>query len=160
MIAVATPTRAYEVFSRLKQLKLETGEKFLETGALLVEVDDKKLWDEFGHPSLRSFIADPELDISSAYASMCMNVYKRFIIEYGLDPKRVIEAGWSKAYLLLGVVTSSGEADRMLQAAAGQSRSDLKKSLLQLKNGVEEHECQHVFALEKCSTCGQVRTKQ
>ena len=153
-------SRAFQVFSRLKSIKGEIGERFIETGALLCEVRDQGLYEDFGHASMYSFIADPELDLSIGYATMCMQVYSRFIVEFEIDPKQIIDTGWTKASIVVKVAEDAKEATKLLIAAAGQSVSDLKKTLLQLKGGIaDEEKCSHLFIFEKCESCGQVRRK-
>ena len=146
---------AHQLFNRLKSLKVETTSRSLEAAAVLSEMEEGEVWRELDYPSWKSFVGDPDLDLSTGYVSTAINIHRKFILEFKINPEEIAEIGWSKVAMILPVVTKEN-VEELLGAAQGNSKSDLAKTIKQLKNGVEDGKHKHEWKYyRECTDCGE-----
>lgn len=101
-----------------------------------------------------------EMKISLATASKLINIWLRFVIKFKIAPKMLAEAGgWSVVAELLPYAESRTSAERWLRQAKANTRTDLRKSLLEVKTGIDMSTCKHareeVITFKKCLDCGE-----
>ena len=119
---------AYENHNLLSRLCTSTEAYNLEIGRLLYEINKAELYKNLGYDTFNSYIAQPEFHLSRAMAYMYKHVWERFVIELGIDPKELAEAGISKLQAVLPFAEPNNAAD-LISKAKGLSRSDLKAEL-------------------------------
>lgn len=147
--------RAHTLFNRLKAIKFDTTNRFLEAAAILSELEAEGKWQDLGYDSWHSFVGDPELDLSTGYVSTAINIHRKFIVEFGVNPEEIAEIGWGKVAMILPVVTREN-LEELMEQAKGNSKSDLSKTIKQLKTP-NDSKHKHVWRYyRKCAECGEV----
>ncbi len=100
-----------------------------------------------------------EMKISFATASKLINIWVRFVIKFKIAPRMLADAGgWSVVAEILPYANSKTSAERWLRAAGSNTRSDLRKSLMEVKTGIDMSTCKHarveIITYQKCNDCG------
>jgi len=117
---------AFEAHRRIIEKRNNVEKTCLELGEELYHFTRQKFYLEMGHPTIRSYLADPEVGIGVTMGFMMMGVYKRYIVEAKLPSSTVelIEAGTRKLYRAKNYVTKENALE-VVQNAAALSESDL-----------------------------------
>jgi hypothetical protein len=137
------------------QIKKTTEANFLMLGQYLHNIREQQLyqgqWDSF--PEYLEDMTLPE-----GTASKLINIYKKFVYEYGIANERLLETGgWTKLALLLPIVTDKDTAEEWLDKATVLSSRDLQKEIKESETGIDMIQCQHTKTrfVEKCEECGE-----
>lgn len=140
-------------------LQLKTGiEKgFLLMGERLHNIRDNKLyspeWDSFNE-YLMEFG-----NMSPATASKLINIYLKFIKEFGFTETKLLEAkGWTNLSKIVSVSNSKEEAEEWLIKASVLTSRDLDREIYEHINGTDMIKCEHtseeLMLLHICDNCG------
>ena len=127
---------------------------FLELGARLQEIRDKALyadqWEDFA-----SYLMEFK-NLSEASASKLINIYQRFVIEYGVPRKLIGEAGWTSLAETLPIVKNKKDAMDWVERAILLTRTDLRREIKEAKTGKLMAQCDHkkYYLLKVCEDCG------
>ena len=116
---------AWERHRRIVALRNMAEETFLTLGEELFWFREKEQYKELEHPTLESYLADPDVDIAQRTAFQLMGVYHRYIIGLQLRPSQLLTAGYSKLDMLRPYMTPDN-VEEWVDCAATLSRSDLK----------------------------------
>ena len=74
--SVPTETsEAWELHTEIVARRNGIMESFLELGKNLLVFEAAKYYSKFGYDSMRSYLADPDVDITYSTARRCMRVY-------------------------------------------------------------------------------------
>lgn len=119
---------AFENHNLLAKLCTSTEAYNLEIGRLLYEINKGQLYQKLGYDTFNSYIAQPEFHLSRAMAYMYKHVWERFVVELGIEPKELAEAGISKLQAVLPYAEPDNAAN-LISMAKGLSRSDLNAEL-------------------------------
>lgn len=136
--------------------KLEAG--FLELGKRLANIRDNRLyegkWDNF-ELYLMEF-----KNLSESTATKLINIYKKFVVEYGIKESDIVKAGgWSLLAETLPVVSNKKEAQHWVHSAGILNRTDLRRSIRETMTGVEMKDCKHQWVTFRLCTCCGLRER-
>lgn len=149
-----TEIRNFAYCEDTKKLKEHLESSFLELGERLLIIRDGRLY-EPQHTSFTEYVW--ELKMSEGTASKLINIFKRFVLEYGIDRQRLIDAGgWSNLAVVLPVIKSKRDAEYWLERYEVNSRPDVEKEVKELRTGLSQAECKHLdyYELRICNDCG------
>ena len=96
-----------------------------------------------------------EMDLSEATASKLINIWNRFVIEYGV-PKRTLLAagGWSHAAEILPYAKDKATAEKLLDKITGLMPGDKRRMIRELRTGIDPERCRHDwYTVRICSKC-------
>lgn len=125
---------------------------FLMLGERLKKIKDEDMfkpqwdsWDEYLE----------EMKMSQATASKLINIYSKFVLEYGISTDILLESGgWSTLAELLPYAKSKEDANELIHEAGILTRKDLRVKLNERKSGIAQEECLHEFyELRICRKC-------
>ena len=137
---------------KTKELKETIERSFLYLGERLLKIRNERLF----LPSYEAFwcYTEEELKLSESTCSRLINVFQRFILEWGVSPEKVISiGGWNEAYLISKVAKNKKEAEDMLDKYALMPPSEARKDMAELKAG--EHKCKMFrVCFDQCEICG------
>lgn len=119
---------AYERHLRIVALREVTEKTFLALGAELYEFNRKHDYISLGHPSMNSYLADPDVDINRRAAYRLTRIHRIYVEELGCDTVALLAAGISKLDLM-SVHVDAENVDEWLANAAALSRSDLRQEM-------------------------------
>lgn len=126
---------------------LEAGFLTLAEMLYYIKTDElyKGKWESFA-----SYLA--EMDIKESQASKYITVYKNWILEAGVSPRKLQEIGVDKAYTALPLLKSGTE--EAVKKATSLKRAELRDEVYESKNG---EPCQHLNLTRgyaRCDDCG------
>ncbi len=121
---------------------------------LLYDMFSNRDWLNLGFERWQDYVEAPidsgGIGVSREWATQLVQVYKKYIIELGLDEQKLLEVSPRKLYQLKNVVNQDN-VDDMLDKAKSLSLRDLT---LEVSN-VDTMECQHedYEIFHKCKLC-------
>lgn len=137
------------------QLKFTIESSFLSLGERLMKIRDERLfepqWETFG-----TYVS--ELKMSEPSASKLINIYRRFVLEYNIEPQKLLNAGgWSVVAEILPVVKTKAEAVEWIDKMEVLTKEDIRKEILEKKTGITQQNCPHkdTYEIIVCRTCGE-----
>lgn len=136
------------------ELKRSIEYKFLELGERLKKISNERLyepqWTSFGE-----YVG--EMKMSESTASKLINIYQKFIVDYGISRERLLVSGdWSVLAEVLPIVRDKESAEEALHMCKELSRQDIRKYIKEQKTGIDMRDCVHDFyTLQICRTCGE-----
>ena len=136
-------------------LKKDIEGYFLTLGEYLYNIKEYNLFE----PQWSSWIEFTyELKMSSSNINTLINIYKTLILGYGLKNEMIATAGgYSLVAEILPMATSKKDAEKWLEIVNTSTRSDLRKTIKELKSGIIMSECEHkeTYQISICKTCGE-----
>lgn len=148
----------HNIVGQIQELKRNASRTFIYLGQLLKTVRDEKLWagqwESFDNPDKHNFISEMDLGGKSTANAMII-VYEKFVEQYGIDEKVLLEAQPWKLALVAPNVSSKDEAQYWAEQATHLSVSDLKKTIAEKKSGIAPESCDHddSYTIRVCRTC-------
>lgn len=127
---------------------------FLELGKRLKNIRDNRLF-ESQWESFSEYVLEFK-NLSEGTVSKLINIYEKFVVEYGFAPEQIAEAGgWTVLAETLPVVKTAKQAEHWLLQATALTRSDLRRSISEQKTGIEIENCTHPrkYTLCICPDC-------
>lgn len=144
----------YNFCEETKLLKNKIENSFLELGERLLKIRDQNLYT----PQWSSFTEYVwELKWSEAKASKLINIYQKFVLNYGFPTERLLNAGgWSGLAEVLALVKDKESAEYWLHELEISSRPDLRVKIKEFVTGIEQADCLHPdnYVLKICRACG------
>ena len=129
---------------------------FLVLGEKLMRIRDGHFYDE-SWETFEDYLK--EIKMQPSVASRLITVYKKFILEYEVEPKKIaVAGGWSNAYEIIGKSNSKEEAEEWLERFEyADSTKTVGKIKKELRTGVKQDECSHseFYTLHVCKKCGE-----
>ena len=119
---------AWARHQRIVGLRNEIEQSFLDLGKELHDFHMLEQFKVLQHPTLDSYLADPEVDIGQRTAYRAMAVYRHYALLLETAAAAVSQVGIMKAELLIPYTTQRNVGEWLGRAAA-LSRSDLKKAI-------------------------------
>ena len=135
-------TEAWQRFDRIRKAKAAIEDIGFIVGADLYIIKDKEQYKELGYDTFRSFLADPEIDITPRTADRLIRNFKVFILSATVsyaEPENSLEmltskepnyynlllrAGVAKLDMIAGIITEENRY-AWINRAATLARSDL-----------------------------------
>lgn len=136
------------------QFKTSLEEGFLALGERLKNIRDGRFF-EPQWSSFDEFVA--EMKMSKGTASKLINLYEKFVLQFGVTAKEIGEAGgWSNLAEWLPVVKNRGDALEAIHLAKTLSREDNRKEVHERKTGIPMAACAHqnTYTIDICRDCG------
>ena len=155
LISQKEAERNFRYCSETIKLKSFIEGRFLELGKRLYDIQERELY----HPNYDTFSDFCEdLKMSPSKASKLSNIYKKFVLEYGIDPEVVANSGgWSAVSVALPLIDSKRSAVKWLNIIKNTSKRDVEKEVREVKTGITEYDCKHkkdFYVLRICRECG------
>lgn len=123
--------------------------RFLELGARLFNIREKRLWEE-SYDSYSDFLEVAK--INPGHASIFEKIHRYYIVEGKKDMKQLAGIGYTNLYEAIPLIEKDG-IDKAIVKAETLTRSEIKDEVRDQKHG--EHD--HILGKERwgmCETCG------
>lgn len=122
--------------------------RMAEGSAYLYVISESKLWDNGQNSSFGEF-AESGCGISEAMASKLIKVYKYYVVDNAISPRKLEELDTEKAYMAINL---NGQPEHKLLKAAEWNRQELKDALAENPDGSD---CSHKVLIIKhqCKAC-------
>lgn len=135
------------------KLKVNLEEGFLVLAERLYQISTANLWMGV-YDSFELFL--DELKVSPATASKLINVYKTFVIKFGMGTEELVKSGWSSLYQVIPLCVDAQSAKEWVEKSSLHTRKDLEIEVQEKKRGVSQYECPHKnsYRIEVCKDCG------
>ncbi len=124
---------------------------YLELGSRLYEI----YWNQLFLPAWDTW-SDflEEVKMSSARASRLIGIYKKLILDFKIEPKKLAEmGGWSNISDILPYAENKEQTLKLIEELEPMRRQDRRDTLRQREKGEHEHEW-HEIHVRQCSICG------
>lgn len=145
---------AYSYLEQTKALKDKLEEGFLTLGERLFKIRTEELWKN-GHDSFPLFLE--EMKMSEATASKLINIYRKFVVQYGFSEERLVAAGgWTQLAEILPYAKDKEAAERLVEKSITLTRKHLRDELSEERTGVSQAKCLHAnsYTIHVCRDCG------
>lgn len=146
--------KKHEFLQMLIQLSQQLEFNYIEFGKQLKTCRDDTIFD----PEYDTFPAFlQEMKLTQGTASKLINIYEKFVVEYGIPIEKLAQAGgWSVVAEILPVVANKAKAKEWVEKAIKMRRKDLRKEVKEEKTGVSMASCLHkdFYLLQICRVCG------
>jgi hypothetical protein len=124
---VVEPDDAYEMEKRLKAALRLTRRSLLEVARAAHDISRNHAYEALGYETLASFLAQPEVGMSRSEFFTAAKIHEVFVLEHGIDPDKLAEAGMAKLAVVLPKVTAGEvEADEAVADASSNGLRDLR----------------------------------
>lgn len=146
-----------EYVEETKGLKEAIEGRFIELGKRLKRIRDERLFEPQYH-SFDEWL--PEMKMSQPTISKLINIYDRFVTEYGISEQQLLKAGgWTVIAEILPVSKTKEDAKEWIEKAENLTRTDLRAEIKEHKTGKKEKkrkDCEHRKAYDQrvCPSCG------
>jgi len=153
------PVLAFDLYQKTIFLLKEQRKLFLDLGFVLAQIKNNQLYKQMGDGGFdtwRSFLANPEINISPSTADVYIKVYEFYIEKLKLPRKEVLEIPLVRLNMMKSKLESLNEEERgeLLAKAKTLSYEDFK--IEAIHNGVET---KRAVKITKCLTCGRLIIK-
>lgn len=140
-------------------LKENIERTFIELGRRLYKIREEQLYEPY-YSSFNEYC--DELKLSQSTISKLVNIYKKFVLEYGFSPSRIMKAGgWGVVAETLPVIHSKKDAEFFLEKAETLTLADMRREVKERKLGIDQRTCTHdtdYYVLHICRRCGDRQT--
>ena len=148
------PTENLKYCNDAIALKEKIEDDFLTLGEYLHNIKEHSLFE----PQWSSFIEFCfELKMSQNTINKLIQIYKVFVLDYGIGRNQITNAGVSLVTDILPVINTKKDALKWLGKASLLTRQDLRRELIEHKTGVDMTKCKHedTYVVEICRDCGE-----
>lgn len=139
------PKDAESVLRTLRDLNRMRTMSSLAIGNLLYEADQSEFYKQWTYEedgetktytSIEQF-AFIEFSYERTATQTLMRIYKRYVLELGVDEDRLQQIGWGKLKMLLSQIDETN-AERWLAEAENNSQTDLRTKINEIKDAVDD----------------------
>lgn len=123
------------------KLFVQTQLGYVALGERLKAIRDQHLY-TVTHGSFEDFMLELN-EFSMSMTSRIIGIHEKFVLEGGIDEKKLGEVGWTKLAMTLPYVHTKDEAIHWYEQASNLTKSDLRKTIAELKTGKKIEDCQH-----------------
>jgi hypothetical protein len=147
-----TPVIAFDLYKKTIFLLKEQRKLFLDLGCILAQIKNNALYKQMGDggfDSWRSFLANPEINISPSTADVYIKVYEFYIEKLKLPRNEVLEIPLVRLNMMKSKLENLNDEERgeLLAKAKTLSYEDFK---IETNNGVETKKAFKIIKCEKC----------
>jgi len=135
-------------------LKKSLARNFLELGRQFKEIKDHKHYKTLGYESFNQYLATPEVTFHSSTAYRLIQIYEKFVIEFGVPEDKLIQVDRKKLEMLIPFVDKNNYEEWFYKAKE-LTRYDLDKEIKQL----DELHCTHSWFKDEIWTCTKCHTR-
>jgi len=123
--------------------------RFIELGARLYKIKTERLWSAT-YDNYAEFLEASK--INPAHASMMAAIYEHYVVEGGMDIKKLGGIGYTNLYEAIPLIESEGLKTAVAKATT-LTRAEIKDEVREEKHGVHSHKVgQERWGV--CETCG------
>jgi len=125
---VLDPDDAFEMEKRLKAALRLTRRSLMTVAEACHEISRSHAYEALGYETLAEFLAQPEVGMSRSEFFTAAKVHEVFVLEHGIAPDKLADAGLSKLEVVLPKV-AAGEVDALAAVADAteNGRRDLRE---------------------------------
>lgn len=146
---------SYGYLQETLKLKENIENGFLSLGERLMKIRDEEMW-KAGYDSFADYLE--EMKMSESNASKLISVYSKYILEYDIEPEKVLAVGGhSVAYAILPFAKSKEKAEEWLEKGRHLTRQHIEQEIREMKTGIRIDECDHDWNevhIRQCRSCG------
>jgi hypothetical protein len=156
MKALTSEQEAYNYCEETIALKGQIEGAYLVLCSRLHKIKTENLFLNAGYESWSLFVDDMKID--KGKADQMVRIYDLLVLEYGIKPKLIEEAGgWSVVAEILPIADSKENAEEALHFAKGALKKDVRLYVRDKKYGTTGTLCRHAntYTVEICTDCGQ-----
>ena len=121
-------SRAYELHRDVVLCKHALTKNFLSLAERLYQIKEESLYEVLDYPSFASYLASPEVSLSTTTAYSLIDIYRTFLLELKVRESELIPIGRTKLERILPVITPENAED-WLSRAEMLSTGDLTKEV-------------------------------
>ena len=133
------------------KLKNEVEGMFLQIGERLYNIRKDEIW-KGAYNNYSEFLQD--MGISDGHASKLVQIYVRFILEYGIRQAKLAQIGIKKLYAIIPLCTDKNSLKSALEKIEGLSSDDVERLSKDQQAGPHEHD-DHKYLV--CSICKRMK---
>jgi hypothetical protein len=123
-----------QIRKRVKELANSVDDSYMELGRLLWRVSYGKLFEDWGHDDFESYVSEEIPNCGSRKAKYLVAIWKRYTVDLGVPPKKLVRVGWTKAKTLLPVLDKDGtNLEKWLDLARTKSVKQLEAEVQKAK---------------------------
>jgi hypothetical protein len=124
---VVEPDDAYEMEKRLKAALRLTRRSLLAVAEECHNISRGHAYEALGYETLAEFLAQPDVGMSRSEFFTAAKIHEVFVLEHGIEPDRLAEAGMAKLAVVLPKVTAGEiEAETAVADASTNGLRDLR----------------------------------
>ena len=124
---VVEPDDAYEMEKRLKAALRATRRSLMDVCAASHDISRNHAYEALGYETLAEFLAQPDVGMSRSEFFTAAKIHQVFVLEHGIDPEKLAEAGMAKLAVVLPKVTAGKiEAETAVADASTNGLRDLR----------------------------------
>ena len=124
---VLDPEDAFAMEKRLKAALHATRRSLMAVCAACHDISRNHAYEALGYETLAAFLAQPDVGMSRSEFFTAAKIHEVFVLEHGVDPERLAEAGMAKlAVVLPKVAEGELDAEDAVDAAASNGLRDLR----------------------------------
>lgn len=128
--------------------------QFLTLGEYLFNIRENNLfspqWDSFNEFCMEF------RSLSQASISKLANIYKRFVLDYGISTDKLVgTGGWAALAEIIPLANTPESAEEWIEKATVLSRDDLRKEITERRTGRSMQHCDHPnnYTVRICREC-------
>lgn len=151
---VGKPVKNIDYCNQALEFEKSLSTQFLTLGEYLFNIRENNLfspqWDSFNEYCMEF------RSISQGSISKLANIYKKFILDYGIPVDRLVATGgWSSLADIMPIIQDSESAEEWIEKATVLSRDDLRKELSEKRTGKLMANCEHenYYTVRICREC-------
>lgn len=133
------------------KLKVDIQGAFLQLGERFYNIKEEELW-QGQYNSFSEFLQ--HMEISDGHASKLVQIYARFVLEYGISQMKLSKIGIQKLYVIMPMCTDKKSLQSALDQIEGLSSSDVKQLVLEEEAGPHKHQDEEYV---RCTVCKRVK---
>ncbi|MHC4621926.1 MAG: hypothetical protein ACYTEQ_29660, partial [Planctomycetota bacterium] len=121
---------AWNRHCRIVDLHRSAEKIFLELGAELYEFIRLRQYRKMDHPTIESYIADPDVQIGRTTLFNAVGIHERYVLELGCSSDELLNIGVGRLAMLRPYINEVNR-DAVLAIGAANSKSDIPGALLE-----------------------------
>lgn len=156
MKALISEQEAHKYCEETIALKNQIEGAYLVMCSRLHKIKLENLFIDAGYESWSLFL--DEMKIDKGKADQMVRIYDLLVLQYGIKPKLIEEAGgWSVVAEILPIADSKESAEEALTFAKGALKKDVRLYVHDKKYGTTSVLCRHknTYKVEICVDCGE-----
>ena len=125
---VVEPDDAYEMEKRLKAALRLTRRSLMDVCAACHDISRNHAYEALGYETLAEFLAQPEIGMARSEFFLAAQIHDVFVLEHGIDPDRLAEAGMAKLGVVLPKVKEGDiSVEEAVEDATSMATRDLRE---------------------------------
>lgn len=150
-----TEQQQHEFLEETRNMSIKTSLANFILAERLYRIREEKLW-QAGYESFDDYCMELKLH-NAGTISKLITVHKKFILEFGINPEKAAEVGYTVLYKAHKVIEDKDDAEEFVNNAIIWSGSDINREIAHRKTGNPIEDCKHenTYLVRICKDCGE-----